>query len=102
MNTPLSAAINCPERCDHGGLDVEREVIVVELFPMPGDVPADIQEVVSRVFNIIFSSKLVLDEKLFAKVNAYIDLARRVDELLAKVPAGSPLRGEAEAIRRAG
>jgi predicted acylesterase/phospholipase RssA len=99
MNTPLSEAINCLERCDRGSLDVEREVIVVELYPMPGSLPANIQEVVSRFFSIIFSSKLVLDEELFGKVNAYIDLARRIDEFLGKVPKKSPLRAEAEAIR---
>jgi predicted acylesterase/phospholipase RssA len=100
MNTPLSEAINCLERCDGGSMDVEREVVFVELVPMPGDVPTNMQEVVSRLLHILFSSKLVLDEKLFRKVNSFIDLARRLDSLLGEVPADSPLRKQVEEIRR--
>ena len=98
-NTPLSEAINCLERCDGGSRDVEREVIFVELVPMSGNVPTNMQEVVSRLLNIIFSSKLALDRKLFKKVNAYIELAREVDQFLGDVTTDSPLKARAEAIR---
>jgi hypothetical protein len=101
MNMPLSEAINCLERCDHGSRDIEREVIVVELVPMPGDVPATIPDVMARFFRILFSSKLELDEKLFGKVNAFIDLARRLDEFLGEMPTEA-LRARAEEIRALG
>jgi hypothetical protein len=99
-NTPLSVAINSLENCDGGSSDVEREVVVVELFPMAGDVPTSIKDATARFFNIIFSSKLVLDEGLFTKMNDAIDLARRVDDLLNKVEKDPALKGEVEEIRR--
>jgi NTE family protein len=100
LNTPLSVAINCLERCDDGSPDVEREVIVVELFPMAGEVPTSIREVVARLFNIMFSSKLVLDEKLFAQVNDYIDLGRHLDDLLRRVEQDPTLKSRIDHIRR--
>jgi NTE family protein len=100
LNTPLSVAINCLERCDDGSPDVEREVIVVELFPMAGEVPTSIREVVARFFNIIFSSKLVLDEKLFGQVNDSIDLTRHLDDLLGRVEQDPALKSRVDHIRR--
>jgi NTE family protein len=100
LNTPLSVAINCLERCDDGSPDVEREMIVVELFPMAGAVPTNLREVVARLFNIIFSSKLLLDEKLFAQVNDYIDLTRDLDDLLRRVEQDPALKSRVDHIRR--
>jgi NTE family protein len=100
VNTPLSVAINCLERCDGGSSDVERELIVVELFPMAGEVPTSIREVVARFFNIVFSSKVELDEKLFAQVNDSIDLIHHLDELLRRGETDPALKGLVENIRR--
>ena len=58
INTPLSIAINCLENLGNCSNHVKREVIVVELFPMAGDVPACLNDVVSRFFNLVYSSKL--------------------------------------------
>ena len=80
-NTPLSVAINCLERCC-GDDSVEREVIVVELFPRVGSVPDSIPEVINRIFNLTFSSKLTLDTKLFQQINDYIELANRIKEII--------------------
>lgn len=80
-NTPLSVAINCLERCC-GDDSVEREVIVVELFPRTGSVPNSIPEVINRIFNLSFSSKLNLDQKLFQQTNNYIELANHVGDLM--------------------
>jgi NTE family protein len=82
-NTPLSEAINCLERCC-GDDSVEREVIVVELFPRAGSVPNSIPEVINRMFNLSFSSKLNLDQKLFQQTNDYIELANHIDKLIEK------------------
>ena len=83
-NTPLSVAINCLERCC-GDDSVEREVIVVELFPREGSVPNSIPEVINRIFNLSFSSKLTLDKKLFQQTNDYIELAGHIEELVEKL-----------------
>ena len=80
-NTPLSVAINCLERCC-GDDSVKREVIVVELFPRAGSVPNSIPEVINRIFNLSFSSKLNLDQKLFQKTNDYIELANHIGKLI--------------------
>jgi len=80
-NTPLSVAINCLERCC-GDDSVEREVIVVELFSRVGSVPNSIPEVINRIFNLTFSSKLTLDTKLFQQINDYIELANRIKEII--------------------
>ncbi len=80
-NTPLSVAINCLERCC-GDDPVEREVIVVELFSRAGSVPSSIPDVINRVFNLSFSSKLNLDKKLFQQTNDYIELANNVEKLI--------------------
>lgn len=91
-NTPLSEAINCLERCDEGRRDVKRELIVVELVPMEGRKPGNMQEVMSRFFNIIFSSKLDLDGKLFKKYYRFIDLAENIALLLDTIGADDELR----------
>jgi NTE family protein len=83
-NTPLSVAINCLERSAGDDPNVGREVIVVELFPRAGSVPNSISDVINRVFNISFSSKLNLDKKLFQQINTYIELANHIEELIEK------------------
>jgi len=82
-NTPLSVAINCLERCC-GNDPVEREVIVVELFPRAGPVPNNIPDVINRIFGLSFSSKLNLDKKLFQQINDLIELAGHIKELIEK------------------
>jgi NTE family protein len=78
-NTPLSVAINCLEQCDADNPDVKRELLVVELFPMRGLVPRDMLGVVNRLSQLLFTSKLSLDTKLFAKINSFIDLVQQID-----------------------
>ncbi|HET6515432.1 MAG TPA: patatin-like phospholipase family protein [Thermodesulfovibrionales bacterium] len=91
-NTPLSEAINCLERCKAGSLDVRRELIIVELVPMEGEKPGNIEEVMSRFFNIIFASKLNLDAKLFSQYSDFVDLAGHLDVLLRAIEADDDLR----------
>jgi NTE family protein len=81
-NTPLSAAINYLEQCDAHNPDVKRELIVVELFPMHGPIPSDMLGVVNRLSQLLFTSKLSLDTKLFAKFNSFIDLAEEIDRVV--------------------
>ncbi len=88
-NLPLARAIDLLEQADADQPDVERELIVVELFPMRARVPENLIEVEDRVTQLLYSSKLVLDERLFARMNAYVDLIQQIDRTL---PPDSPLR----------
>ena len=88
-NLPLAKAINLLERADPDNPDVERELIVVELIPMRSEVPVNLIEVEDRVTQLLYSSKLTLDEKLFQKMNDYVDLIQQIDQAL---PPDSTLR----------
>ena len=81
-NLPLAKAIDLLEQADADNPDVERELIVIELFPMRSKVPTNLIEVQDRVTQLIFSSKLVLDEQLFEKMNTYVDLIEQIDQAL--------------------
>jgi len=80
-NTPLSMALNCLEEIEDAPA-LRREVIVVELFPRHAKVPGDLVEVLNRSAQLYFTSKLALDEKLFAKVNRFIDLIQKIDRVI--------------------
>jgi hypothetical protein len=88
-NLPMSKAIDLLGRLDPDNPDVERELIVIELFPMRAKVPANLIEVQDRVTQLIFSSKLILDEHLFERMNGYVDLIQQIDQAL---PPDSRLR----------
>jgi NTE family protein len=88
-NLPLASAIDLLEQTDPDNPDVERELIVIELFPMRSKLPTNLIEVQDRVTQLIFSSKLLLDEHLFAKMNDYVELIEQIDQTL---PPESPLR----------
>ncbi len=88
-NLPLAKAIDLLEQTDPDNPDVERELIVIELFPMRSRVPTNLIEVQDRVTQLIFSSKLVLDEHLFGMMNSFVDLIQQIDQAL---PPESTLR----------
>lgn len=88
-NLPLAKAIDLLEQIDPDNPDVERQLIVIELFPMRAKLPTNLIEVQDRVTQLIFSSKLILDEQLFEKINAFVDLIQQVDQAL---PPESTLR----------
>jgi NTE family protein len=89
-NTPLSPAINYLEQCGADQAETRRELLVVELFPMNGEVPRDMAAVRNRLGRLLFASKLNLDAELFVKLNSFIDLALEIDRV---VPADcTPVR----------
>jgi len=88
-NLPLSQVINLLEAADAGNPDVERELIVVELFPMRAPLPTNMIEVQDRIRQLLFSSKMKLDRKLFDQINSFVDLIEQIDKDL---PAGSKAR----------
>lgn len=88
-NLPLAKAIDLLEQGDPGNPDVERELIVIELFPKQSKVPTNLIEVQDRITQLIFSSKLVLDEQLFEKMNSFVDLIQQIDQ---ELPSESTIR----------
>ena len=86
---PLSKAINLLEQVDPDNPDVERELIVVELIPMRSDLPVNLIEAQDRVKQLLYSSKLILDEHLFGRMNDYVELIQQIDQVL---PPDSALR----------
>jgi NTE family protein len=75
LNTPLSSAINCLEQIEG---DVRRELIVVELFPMDSPLPRNMWEVTNRLSQLLFTSKLRIDGKLFDTINKTIDFIAKL------------------------
>ena len=90
-NTPLSPAIEALERAGGGDRGVERELIVVELFPMRSTVPRTMQEVISRMVQLQYTSRLTLNARFFDRIAKVVDLVDRVD---AALPAESDIRDD--------
>jgi NTE family protein len=88
-NTPLSPAINALEEAGGGDPKVQRELIVVELFPMEAPIPATMPDVLERMVHLQYTSRLKLDEKFFDRIDRVVDLVDRID---AELPPDSPIR----------
>jgi NTE family protein len=86
-NTPLSPAINHLEELETD----KRELVVIELFPREVPIPDNMSDVVNRMVQLQFTNRLKLDEKLFEKVNDFIELVERIDESVAP---DDPIRQE--------
>ena len=90
-NTPLGPAINALEQAADGDRNVERELVVVELFPMRAPVPRTFTDVLKRMVQLQYTSRLTLDADFFDQMSNVIDLIAAVDDAL---PAGSPIRSD--------
>jgi NTE family protein len=86
-NTPLSPAINRLEELE----TEKRELVVIELFPREVPIPDNMSDVVNRMVQLQFTNRLKLDEKLFEKVNDFVELVERIDE---SVDPDDPIRQE--------
>lgn len=75
---PLSPAINALEECYKDEEDVKRVLIVVQVHPLRSRLPRNMSEVLGRFFQLLISSKLELDRRLFEKMDAYVDLAHMI------------------------
>jgi NTE family protein len=87
QNTPLSSAINCLEQLTG---EWRREVIVIELFPRKGPLPKDIGEVMNRVGQLLFASKLRIDRKLFKTITAIVTLLGKIEQHIPKELRSDP------------
>jgi NTE family protein len=81
-NTPLGPAINALEECDGDDRSVERELIVVELFPMVAPIPKTLPDILDRMVQVQYASRIALDRKFFAQIDHVVDLVQQVDHLI--------------------
>jgi NTE family protein len=89
LNMPIGAAVNALEQVEADNPNIEREVILVELHRMQGQLPKTVPEAAERFYNLLFSGKLSLDSKLYKKYSAFVALIQEIDKTL---PADSPIR----------
>jgi NTE family protein len=90
-NTPLSPAINALEEAADGDPSAVRELIVVELFPMNAPIPRTMHDVLQRMVQLQYTSRLTLDEKFFDKTDRVVDLLAKIDKGL---PEDSDIRSD--------
>ena len=90
-NTPLSPAINALEEAADGDPSAVRELIVVELFPMNAPIPCTMRDVLQRMVQLQYTSRLTLDKKFFDKIDQVVDLMAKIDESL---PERSDIRSD--------
>ena len=90
-NTPLGPAINALEEAAGGDRAVERELVVVELFPMRAAVPRTFTDVLKRMVQLQYTSRLTLDKSFFDQISGLVDLIAAVDDAL---PADSAIRSD--------
>jgi hypothetical protein len=90
-NTPLSPAINALEEAAGGDRAVERELVVVELFPMQAPVPQTFADVLQRMAQLQYTSRLDLDKHFFDEISGLVDLIAEIDHAL---PANSAIRDD--------
>lgn len=83
-NMPLSPAIKFLERKGTGRQSsehIERELIIISLFRKQAKLPENIYEISNRIKEIIFESKLNLDNRNFEKMNSMIDLMEEIEQI---------------------
>ncbi|WP_448619159.1 patatin-like phospholipase family protein [Geodermatophilus sp. URMC 65] len=90
-NLPLGPAIDLLGGAAAGDPSAVRELIVVELFPMRAPIPRTLPDVLERMVQLQFSSRLTLDEAFFQRIDRLVDLVAKVDRQL---PEDSDLRND--------
>lgn len=88
-NLPLEPAINALEEAADGDRAAIRELIVIELFPMAGEIPRTLPEVNQRMKQLQYTSRLRLDRRFFREIDQLVDLAEDLEQLL---PPDSSIR----------
>jgi NTE family protein len=89
--TPLGPAINALEEAAGGDRAVERELVVVELFPMRAALPRTFIDVLQRMMQLQYTSRLTLDKNFFDEISCLVDLIAEIDQAL---PADSRIRND--------
>ena len=81
-NPPLSPAIDALEEAADGDPSAVRELIVVELFPMNAPIPRTMRDVLQRMVQLQYTSRLTLDEKFFDQTDRVVDLLAKIDQFV--------------------
>lgn len=89
-NTPLAPVI---ERLEPDP-EVRKRLFVVELFPSAGRVPRHLLQVLDRILEMVFASRLSRDLTNMLRINEYVEVVEAVEALLDSV--GGP---QAERVR---
>ncbi len=84
-NTPLSPVI---ERLDSSG-EGEPQIFVINCFPGEGTIPKTMADVVDRIVEIMFSSRIRFDVKTLKKINEFVEVMQAID---SELPEDSPIR----------
>lgn len=96
-NMPLAPAINYLEGIkEKEGENIVRELIIVNLFRKEAVLPVNINQIGDRIKELIFESKVELDNKFFNSINSYIDLIHKIDK---ELPKDSPVKKEAAYVK---
>ncbi|KTD03213.1 patatin-like phospholipase family protein [Fluoribacter gormanii] len=84
-NTPLSPVLESlnPDP------DVEKQIIVINLFPSKGKIPTNMIDIFDRIFEIQFSNKIRFNKELTEKINEYIEVINEIEQI---VPIDSPIK----------
>jgi len=91
-NTPFAPAINFLESCEPDNPQIYRELIVVELFPMTAPTPQTFTDVLNRIVQLEYTSRINLDKRLSNTIGGWIKLFDDIDAALDRSPATSEVR----------
>ena len=84
-NMPLGPAIKFLERKPSTNRqeseNIERELIIISLFKKQAKLPNNIYEISNRIKEIMFESKLSLDNRYFEKMNNMIELMEKIGQI---------------------
>jgi hypothetical protein len=69
-----------------------RELIVVELFPMRAPIPRTLPDVLERMVQLRFTSRLTLDEAFLQPIDRLADLVAKVDRQLPTTATSATTR----------
>jgi len=93
-NAPLGDAIAAFSH----GKDIERILVVMDLYPLRGRLPGTMAEVEDRVHELSFGNRLRQDHQVADQIN---DLIRTIEELAPRVPSDAMTPALQERVDRA-
>ncbi|WP_058500131.1 patatin-like phospholipase family protein [Legionella gratiana] len=84
-NTPLSPVLECLDP----NPAVEKQIIVINLFPSQGKIPTNMIDVFDRIFEIQFANKIRFNKELTEKINEYIEVINEIEKI---IPTNSSIK----------
>ena len=93
-NAPLGDAIAAFSH----GKDIDRILVVMDLYPLRGRLPTSIPEVEDRVHELSFGNRLRQDHQVADQIN---DLIGTIEQLALRVPADAMTAALQERVQRA-